>query len=272
MKRVLAVAMIILFSCTAQPPPQQPTEETTAIKSQPKTTIKTSVKIAVINPAKDSSKISMVTPVLALLPKTDKISTKVFHYSDRDGFILFSPDIVIITGQSTPWEEYEISDFYYIKEYLENKKVPALGICGGHQLFALLWGGSVDLINVESCNKSEGYSGCFKLKGFVPVTITETDSDLFKGYPLKTKFYVSHCEEIKQMPEDFIVIATHSLVKVYAIKHVRLPVYGVQFHPELPANNPSQGHAVIDNFLKAANSHLGITEIVPLASVVFLNP
>ncbi|HRX16377.1 MAG TPA: gamma-glutamyl-gamma-aminobutyrate hydrolase family protein [Spirochaetota bacterium] len=252
MKRSLIVIMMLLFSCKpADNPSKQESEESFNTNE---TRIK---KIAVINPAKDPLKLSMVKPVLEIIPSNGSVRTMAFHYKERNSFKSFKPDIIIVTGQSTPWNEYDLSQFNYIREYIETEKVYALGICGGHQLFAMLWGGAVDLVKEASCDKSKGYSGCYKIKGFVDVEIIGDRLGLFAGYPDKTIFYASHCEEIKRVPEEFMVLAKHILVKNYAIKHKLLPVYGVQFHPELPANNPEQGRAVIDNFLKLAGCDIG---------------
>ena len=253
MKRSLIILLILLFSCK----PYDNQSKLGPIESSLSRQNQNVKKIAVINPAKDPLKLSMVKPVLALIPGNSAVKTMVFHYKERASFLSFKPDIIIITGQSTPWSGYDLSQFSYIREYIEKEKVAVLGICGGHQLFALLWGGTVDLVKEESCDKSKGYSGCFKIKGFVDVNITGERSGLFAEYPGKTRFYASHCEEIKKIPDEFKVIAEHNLVKNYAIKHKLLPVYGVQFHPELPANNPERGRAVIDNFLKSAGCDIG---------------
>lgn len=205
--------------------------------------------LAIINPCKKANKLSMVKPVAAILREETEIEPDVLHFLDLDKENLSEFDGIIITGQSTPWEEYDLTDFAAIKEVIDDGTVPVLGICGGHQLICLLYGGTVDLIKEESCPKEGNYAGCFKVKGYVGVTLKE-EEPLFSGFKEKESFFASHCEEIKTLPDNFITIGATSFSPVYAFKMKKRPVFGLQFHPELPANNNSSTRAVITNFIR----------------------
>ena len=54
-----------------------------------------------------------------------------------------------------------------------------LGVCGGHQQIALIYGAAVDLM--ERLEPGEGYEGAKRERGYFPV---ETSGDsLFKSLP-----------------------------------------------------------------------------------------
>jgi GMP synthase (glutamine-hydrolysing) len=201
--------------------------------------------IAILNPTVNPDKLTMVNPVAEIIETYTSHNVETVHYLEYK----FSTgyDAVIITGQSTPWEEYDMSDFIEVEKLLESD-TPILGICGGHQLIVLLSGGKVDLIDTNSCDKQNGYTGCFKKRGFVDVLINSDDL-LFTGYSNEEQFYASHCEHVTELPEDFITLAETEFSPVYAFKHRSKPHYGVQFHPELPKENNSHGKNVILNFM-----------------------
>lgn len=201
--------------------------------------------IAVLNPCVDENHVSMVTPVVKIAEKLFESHISVVHYRklaqcDLNGF-----DAVIVTGQSSPWEHYDMNDFREFKTLLDKGRVPVLGICGGHQLIALLYGAPVGLIR-DSCDKTQGYGGCFKLRGPVEVEILEAGS-IFYGQPATRMFFASHCEEVKRLPDGFVLTARNGVSSIYAMRHVAKPQYSVQFHPELGGIEDSE--RVIEEFL-----------------------
>lgn len=188
-------------------------------------------KIAVINPCKSETHLSMVTPVVKIIDNYIDADVRVIHYMRMKETPLPDFDALIITGQSTPWEDYDMSIFAPVKDVLEKGNVPVLGICGGHQLIALLNGTPVGLVR-DGCDKTKGYDGCYKIRGPVSVEILEKDN-IFYGQPDVREFFASHCEEIKGIPPGFICIARSGESPVYAIRHRTKFQYGIQFHPEL---------------------------------------
>lgn len=208
-------------------------------------------KIAILNPCIDPEKLSMVRPVEKLIKDFTLYNVDTLHYKEERP--LDNYDFIVITGQSTPWEDYDLEDFSKVRDIVVQGSRPVLGICGGHQLISLLEGGSVDLIKPESCDKSQGYGGCFKVKGLVDVEVDSEDS-LFTGYETSTSFYASHCEEVTFLPDNYHITASTGFSPIYAFKKNDAPVYGIQFHPELPANNNKDGRNVLFNFLLLAHS------------------
>ena len=74
---------------------------------------------------------------------------------------------------------------------------------------------------------------------------------MFKGLqnPLSVTRYHSLIVEKESLPEDFSIEAWTEAdeSEIMALSHKKLPLYGVQFHPE--AILTEQGHQLLQNFL-----------------------
>jgi GMP synthase (glutamine-hydrolysing) len=114
-------------------------------------------------------------------------------------------------------------------------KVPILGVCFGHQMMALAFGSEV----VED--------GEHVLK-FVRTDVLSEDP-LFTGLPRSLQLLESRHEIVASLPAHFRLLAKSQTSAIAAMKHDKLPLYGVQFHPErYTAENPD-GRAVVGNFV-----------------------
>jgi len=119
-------------------------------------------------------------------------------------------------------------------EYVRSIDLPILGICLGHQLMAHTFGGEVR-------------KGTYGEYAEVMVEILDED-DLFKGFPTTIKTWASHADEVSVLPEDFILLARSDICDIKAMKHVKKPLYGVQWHPEV--SHTEHGEDLLQNFLK----------------------
>ena len=111
--------------------------------------------------------------------------------------------------------------------------LPVLGICYGHQLIAHLMGGEV-------VRASRGEYG----KTLMRVCVAD---DLFYGLSEVQVVWMSHRDVVSSPPRDFEALASTELSPVAAMRHRSLPVYGVQFHPEV--SHTPHGMAILRNFL-----------------------
>jgi len=118
-------------------------------------------------------------------------------------------------------------------DYLKSFHGPILGICVGHQIMALYYGGKAGPSEIPEFGLSK-------------VRIVEVD-DLFKGIPREFLAWESHNDEVK-VANSFTVLALSENCKIQAMKHNEKPHYGVQFHPEV--NNTEYGEEIFRNFLK----------------------
>lgn len=113
------------------------------------------------------------------------------------------------------------------------EQVPVLGVCYGAQLMASKLGGKV-----ETSNKRE--YGRARLEATVP-------SALIGELGEKNQVWMSHGDTIMALPQDFHIVAQTESIPIAAFQHDELPIYGVQFHPEV--THSLAGQAIIEHFL-----------------------
>lgn len=123
--------------------------------------------------------------------------------------------------------------------YLDEADYPIFGICAGMQFLTEHFGGKLG-------------PGALPEFGKVDLKVTSHD-DLFAGLPDEFVVWASHNDEVKQIPEGFIVTATSSSCPFEAVKHPDRPIYGVQFHPEV--ENTEHGPEIFQNFLNIVEDY-----------------
>jgi GMP synthase (glutamine-hydrolysing) len=112
--------------------------------------------------------------------------------------------------------------------------IPVLGICYGMQLACEALGGHVD----SAPAREYGRAVC---------QITDGDG-LFAGLPAVTEVWMSHGDQVSRVSRDFRPLAKTSTCPIAAVRHERLPIFGLQFHPEV--THTPLGALVLGNFLK----------------------
>jgi GMP synthase (glutamine-hydrolysing) len=111
--------------------------------------------------------------------------------------------------------------------------VPILGICYGMQLGAQILGGQVKPAKAREYGRAK-------------LTVAKDDS-LVHGLPKETTVWMSHGDQIHELPEQFVPLATTPTCPYAAAKHRSRPFYGVQFHPEV--THTPRGEQIFQNFL-----------------------
>ena len=97
--------------------------------------------------------------------------------------------------------------------------VPVLGICYGTQLLAAALGGRVRQAEARE---------------YGPAVLTVADPDrLLAGCPRVMDVWMSHGDEVIELPEGFRVLARTDTCPVAAMADSERRIYGVQFHPEV---------------------------------------
>jgi len=158
-----------------------------------------------------------------------------------------APSHIILSGQSHPWDKYEPRDLAGIFYVIREARQPILGVCGGHQQMALAFGARVELI--ERVAPGEGYEGAFRERGFCSVDLESEANGIFAGLPETLAVWESHCDEVKNLPNEFVRTATNGVSEIQAMQHASLPLFGVQFHPELFDDEHRHGRMILENFL-----------------------
>ncbi len=97
--------------------------------------------------------------------------------------------------------------------------LPVLGICFGHEALAAALGGVLD--------RRESLAVAFR-----DVRISSPDP-IFKGFDGTTRQPVAHEVFVSAPPPGFEVIGASDDCPVQVMRHSELPIYGVQFHPEM---------------------------------------
>ncbi len=150
------------------------------------------------------------------------------RFGSFDGVVLSgSPDML---SKPTTREKYRAE-----MEAVVEAGVPTLGICFGHQLVGTAYGAEVvrDRQHV--------------LK-FVKTSMLAEDP-LLAGLPEPSMLLESREEVVGSLPQGFGLLAESETSEIAGMKHLRLPVYGVQSHPErYTAANP-EGLRLLANFV-----------------------
>ena len=111
--------------------------------------------------------------------------------------------------------------------------VPILGICYGMQLGVEILGGQVKPA---------------KAREFGRARLTVSREDPFvHGLPAETTVWMSHGDQVHDLPAEFIPLATTPTCPYAAARHATRPFYGVQFHPEV--THTPRGEQLFQNFL-----------------------
>jgi len=132
---------------------------------------------------------------------------------DFSHLMLTGSELSAATGSK--WDEKIIS---VIKQFLQAAK-PVLGICHGHQMIARAIAGD------HVCRRaSEPEFGWKRME--------ITDNALFIGIA-EPVFLESRYDEVYALPPKFSIIASNAKAEVQAFQYNNLPVWGVQFHPEM---------------------------------------
>ena len=135
---------------------------------------------------------------------------------------------LLITGSSLSASQGSEFDEIIIKviQYFVKIQKPILGICHGHQMIARA------LVGNAACKKA-------KTPEFGWKKMQIKANPLFEGI-VNPVFLESHYDEVCNLPEDFKIIAANNECEVQAFQYKNLPVWGVQFHPEMQFNNGTE--------------------------------
>jgi len=111
--------------------------------------------------------------------------------------------------------------------------IPILGICYGLQLGVQALGGMIQPGKAREFGRA-------KLK-------ISSDDALVRGLPRETTVWMSHGDQVHELPDAFVPLATTPTCPFAAAKHKSRPFYGVQFHPEV--THTPRGEQIFHNFL-----------------------
>lgn len=111
--------------------------------------------------------------------------------------------------------------------------LPVLGICYGMQLACKSLGGKV-----ANCASRE--------YGRASLRIGAAEG-LLAGLPDEMDVWMSHGDQVNEVSDDFVSLAATPTCPIAAVQHKILPVFGLQFHPEV--THTPLGGTILHNFL-----------------------
>jgi anthranilate synthase component II len=188
--------------------------------------------------------------MILLIDNYDSFTFNLFHYLGGLGadvavhrndkiavqdVLAAEPEAIVLSpGPCTPNEAGICLDV--IKQ--ASSTIPIFGVCLGHQAIGQVFGGDV----VRAPIPVHGKLSDVKHKG----------ESVFRGIngSFKATRYHSLVVDRKTFPSDLAVTAETDDGLVMGLAHRKLPVHGVQFHPESIASE--HGHLILKNFLELA--------------------
>ena len=145
--------------------------------------------------------------------------------------------VIVSPGPGRP--EAAIDCLRYLD--LIKQQIPILGICLGHQMLTLLFGGRVIGANAIVHGAADD--------------IFHRSSGLFQDFtgPFKAARYHSLCIDEESLPADLMITARNREGTIMAITHRDLPIFGLQFHPE--SIMTTSGDLIMRRFIERVEHH-----------------
>ncbi len=122
-------------------------------------------------------------------------------------------------------------DAHLVDKALFDAGIPILGICYGMQLTAHLLGGKV----------SKGVKGEYGKSEFEILR----SNPLFIGVSRKSTVWMSHFDEVEEVPEGFEISGRSDVIA--AMANEKKNIFTVQFHPEV--THTEEGAKMLENFV-----------------------
>jgi anthranilate synthase/aminodeoxychorismate synthase-like glutamine amidotransferase len=147
--------------------------------------------------------------------------------------LALNPDRILLSpGPCSPREAGATLDI--IRAFAGRK--PILGVCLGHQAIGHYFGGNV----IRADRLMHGKTSPIRHDG----------RDLFRGLPQEfpATRYHSLIVERSTLPAELEITAETAEGEIMGLRHRRMPIWGVQFHPESIATDG--GLKIVSNFLE----------------------
>lgn len=192
--------------------------------------------------------------LLHLFAQIDNVNVEVFRNDEvpfdalKEGYY---QAVIISPGPGNPNDEQYFGQNNRVLKDFGLKGLPILGICLGFQGIASFFGASLKQAKLPQHGKTSD------------INILD-DTDLFANLPKSFEVMRYHSLMIdtdKSIGEQIIITSTvdessdtvkANGIEIMAIKHISLPIYGVQFHPESFATE--MGAQIAENFVNIVKS------------------
>ncbi|MCK5051857.1 MAG: hypothetical protein KAS53_09050 [Candidatus Cloacimonetes bacterium] len=175
-------------------------------------------KLLILNCTFAKSGIERLNKLLISIFEKYDIDLEIYHLTDTiEDLYEFSHLIISGSALFATQENENDKKLYDVIQQFTNKRI--LSICYGHQILAKA------LMKKNVCRKSSTPE-----LGWRKVELAT--NSLFEGIS-NPVFYESHLEEVFDLNDDFTIIASNSNCDIQGYQYKDLPIWGVQFHPEV---------------------------------------
>ena len=174
---------------------------------------------------------SQYTQLIARRIRESNVYSEILPWDiDESKIINLNPRGIILSGGPN-----SVTETYTprIPQCIFDLGVPILGICYGMQTLAEQMGGHV--ISVDQ--KEFGHSALEVV----------SESIIFKNLNKKINVWMSHGDQVQDLPDDFVLSASTASAPIAAMEHKNLPIYAIQFHPEV--THTDDGQKILENFI-----------------------
>ena len=174
---------------------------------------------------------SQYTQLIARRVRESNVYSEILPWDiDEEKIKELNPKGIILSGGP---ESVTQSHTPRIPQIVFDLDIPLLGICYGMQTLAEQMGGQV----ISSDNKEFGHA---------EITL-KADSIIFKDLDQKLNVWMSHGDQVQDLPDNFTLIASTDSAPVAAMQHHAKSIFALQFHPEV--THTECGKIILDNFI-----------------------
>lgn len=182
---------------------------------------------------------SQYTQLIARRVRETGVYCEIFSCQINDKIIRdFQPKGIILSGGP---ETVIASHTPRAPEIIFSLECPILGICYGMQTMAAQLGGSVT-------DEQEGEFGYAQVRVEQPGKLLHDISDhIEQDKTSLLDVWMSHGDQVKQLPPEFVCIASTLSTAIAGMANEKRKLYGLQFHPEV--THTRQGQRIIERFV-----------------------
>lgn len=141
--------------------------------------------------------------------------------------------IILSGGPSSVYEEGAPTLDNEIIDWCKSENIPVLGLCYGHQLLGQLIGGVVEPNQVKEYGRTQLF--------------VTNPSSILEGMNEEETVWMSHGDQVKQLPEGFNILANTNDCPIAAFASDDNLLTGLQFHPEV--HHTPNGQQMLENFI-----------------------
>ena len=176
---------------------------------------------------------SQYTQLIARRVREERVYCEIHPYDMGLSAIReWNPAGIILSGGPSSVTEKGAPD---IDADLLEMQVPVLGICYGLQWMVHKLGGRVEAADDREYGRAR---------------LEQTRSDVLFGDELvgtERTAWMSHGDRVLSLPEGFLILGKSANSPFAAVRHESLPLWGVQFHPEVA--HTEGGDRLLSNFV-----------------------